>query len=191
MALQELYIVTGNSNKFKECKNYLDHALPEFRVEQKPLDLPEPQTLDIEEVAMVKAKAAWDHFKKPVLIDDGGFFLEEFPSFPGALSKYVFKGLGLEGFMRIAPVGTKCFFETCIVYADGPDSLHLFKGKCKGTFVMRPDYKPNKEMPYRPLFQPDGSTKTLEELFGTPEFETYHHRVMALKKFVEWYKNRK
>jgi len=68
-------VATGNNGKFAEIKGFLSKHYPNIKVEQCPLDLVEPQSLDLKEVATAKARAAWQILKRPVMVDDGGFLL--------------------------------------------------------------------------------------------------------------------
>ena len=85
-------IVTGNEKKFAEMR----HALAAFDipVQQLRVDVPELQTLDHEAVIRAKTLAAYTAAKQPVLVDDSGFYIENYHAFPGVFSKYVYQMIG-------------------------------------------------------------------------------------------------
>lgn len=186
---KNIIFVTGNADKFKEVQDYLKELDPEIVLEQIDLELPEYQGLDIRKIAGAKAKVAWDLVQKPMLIDDGGIYLERFNNFPGPLIKWVWEGMGLEGFWELAKPDPRAYFLSCLVYCYGPDSCEFFEGVCHGTIIKPPETATRKKMPFTDMLIPNGSTKTLNELRGTPEERVYHHRRKACALFVEWFKS--
>ena len=73
-----LTFVTGNNGKFKEVERYINELAPTITLKQAAIDLPECQSLDIRTVALGKAQKAWELLQAPVLIDDGGIYLERY-----------------------------------------------------------------------------------------------------------------
>lgn len=182
-----LYFVTTNASKFQEVSRWLAQLAPWIELEQASFDIPEHQSLDIREVALEKARHAWIKLKKPLIIDDGGVVLEKFGKFPGALSRYVYEGIGLEGLWLLAKDDPRAYFFSCLVYAD-QDQLEPFEGLTKGTIVApRPVTDP--AMPFTFFFVPAGTSKTVAEVWNTQEEEAIHHRFQALQKLVEYLKN--
>lgn len=186
--MHHILFVTGNTEKFKEVQRWLKELDPSIILEQAKVDLPEIQSLDVQKVALSKAKEAWNLFKKPLLIDDGGIYLEKYNKFPGTLSKYVFEGIGLEGVWLLAKEDPRTYFLCCLVYVDGPDSYQLFEGISRGITIQPRHAVKNLQLPYTEIFIPTGSEKTFSELKGTEEEKLYHHRLRAIKKLVDWLK---
>lgn len=180
--------VTTNNGKFEEVKRWLAQLDATLIIEQAAIDVPEYQSLDVQEVAFSKARDAYNLLKKPVLIDDGGLYLEKYNNFPGPLSKYVFQGIGFEGTWLLAQADPRAYFLNCLVYASGPCALQLFEGISKGRLIEPADFSGHKNLPYSSIFIPTGSTKTLAELRGSPEEQKYHHRFQALQNFVTWFR---
>ena len=185
----ELHFVTGNIGKFEEIKKFFKKQAPELRVIHENIDLDEIQSLDLKKVAIHKAKQAWQEIKKPLIVDDGGFFLEAYNNFPGALSKFVMQGIGIEGIFKLAESNSQASFRTYLVFSDGPDSYQLFEGVCAGKLVRRDDAIVDPRLPYRSFFQPAGFIKSYAELMSENREHDYHHRIKALNKFLEWYSN--
>ncbi|OGB84113.1 hypothetical protein A3F66_02865 [candidate division TM6 bacterium RIFCSPHIGHO2_12_FULL_32_22] len=75
---KEIYYATGNPVKFEEVKLYLDMHHPDIELKQFKEDIVEPQSDNQEEIAIFKAKQAWDKLKKPVLVDDSGIFIHKY-----------------------------------------------------------------------------------------------------------------
>lgn len=66
--------------------------------------------------------------------------------------------------------------------------INLFEGVCEGKIIHTP--RGTNGFGYDPLFVPNGYDKTFAEL-GTDLKNKISHRAMALKKFIEWTKEKK
>lgn len=186
MTNKTITFVTSNYSKFEEVKRWLNELDPSIALQEANIDLPEYQSLDIKEIGKGKAIHAWNMLKKPVLIDDGGIFLEQYPLFPGAFSKYVFQAIGLDGVWKLAHDAPNASMKCFLVYCDGLNSQYYFEGECKGRLIDPTQKVINKQVPYTEIFIPTGSTKTLSQLRDTVEEKQYHHRLKALKALVNW-----
>lgn len=91
--------VTGNQGKFKTA----EFMLKDFgvEVEQKPLDITEIQAETIEEVALDKAKKAFDQLKEPLFISDSGWIIPALKGFPGPYMKYINDWFEPEDFLNL------------------------------------------------------------------------------------------
>lgn len=63
--MKSLTFITGNAEKAKQLGQYLC-----FDVNHARLDIPEIQSLDLEEVATKKAKSAYSILQTAVLVED-------------------------------------------------------------------------------------------------------------------------
>lgn len=188
--MNEIYFVTGNHLKFNRIKKWLDELAPEIKLTQIDVDIPEIQSLDMEAVALEKAKAAYRLLKKPVLIDDSGIFLNQYNNFPGTLSKFVYEGVGLEGFWLLAKNDPRAYFKTCLVYADSEDNCKMFSAQCEGTIIEPQKNLPKSQMPYLYVFRAAGTDKRYDEIHNSEEAIKYDHRYKAMKSFIEWTKSK-
>jgi non-canonical purine NTP pyrophosphatase (RdgB/HAM1 family) len=134
MRLDDLVFVTSNMGKLREAEAVLERSLA-----HRGLDLPEPQTLDLAEVVRTKAKAAFEHLGRPVLVEDTALELAGLGGFPGPLVRWLLSSVGPEGICRIAD----CFGDfgataRCLVCAtDG--TVEVFgEGAVEGTIVRQP-----------------------------------------------------
>ncbi len=172
-------IVTGNTKKFTEIQT----ALNSFHIEteQVAIDLPEWQTTDHVRVVTEKARAAFERHQKPILVDDSGFYIEDYNNFPGVYSKDVYAMIGYSGLFALTTEGDRAAFHCYIAYMD--ESLQepvIFHATNDGVITHQFDTevaaKEYATMPYIPLFKAD--------IPGS------HHRIKTLQTFAEWYQSR-
>jgi non-canonical purine NTP pyrophosphatase (RdgB/HAM1 family) len=182
-----IYYATTNAGKFDEVKRYIDEHEPSIEIKQFDQDLPEIQTLDQKAIALDKANQAWNILQKPVLVDDSGVFFDHYNNFPGTMSKFIFKGIGFEGLLKLAEVDNRASFRLNMVYKDNNEKEHIFEGVCKGTIVKPQDFQAHASLPYDAIFLPAGSKQTMAKLRGTEEEKKYSYRLKGLQKFLEWY----
>ncbi|MHB9147601.1 MAG: non-canonical purine NTP pyrophosphatase [Candidatus Amoebophilus sp.] len=180
-----LTFVTGNNGKFKEVERYINELAPTITLKQAAIDLPECQSLDIRTVALGKAQKAWELLQAPVLIDDGGIYLERYHQFPGTLSKYVYQGIGLDGIWLLAKEDPRAYFLSCLVYITSPTDYHFFEGICQGTIIKPVSAVLDSHLPYTYMFVPNGQTKTMAQLRNTEAEKEFHHRLKAAKQLVK------
>jgi len=187
---KQLIIVTTNHGKFEEIKRYLQQLDPTIIVTQEALDLPEYQDMDIRNVALGKAQHAWELLKKPLMIDDGGIYIEKYNRFPGVFTKYVYEGIGLDGIWKLAQDDPRAYMLNCLVFIDGPNSYEFFEGITKGVLTAPVPEIVHKQLPYRSIFIPEGHDKTIDQLWLNSKDQSYSHRYKAVQKFIDWYEKR-
>ena len=132
--LEDLVFVTSNLGKLREAEAVLERTL-----DHHPLDLPEVQTLDLAEVVRSKARMAWEHFKRPILVEDTALELSGLGGFPGPLVKWLLESVGPEGICRIA----NCFGDSgatarCLVCATDGSSEVFGEGAVEGSIAPEP-----------------------------------------------------
>ncbi|HLN80494.1 MAG TPA: non-canonical purine NTP pyrophosphatase, partial [Thermoanaerobaculia bacterium] len=81
MILAGYAFVTGRPEKAQEALRM------GFALERIDLDLPEQQSVDPSEVALIKVRAAFDRLGRPVIVEDSGLEVLAWGGFPGALVK--------------------------------------------------------------------------------------------------------
>lgn len=185
--MKKIYYATGNSDKYETVFCYLEKNAPHIELRPHTQDLIEIQSYDQKEVALEKARQAWNLLQEPVLVDDSGVYFEKYNEFPGVLTKYVFKGIGLEGLWKLIEPGEKATFRLHLIYWYAPEKYEIFVGECAGTVTKQKKFLGTPQFPYDTLFIPDGSDKTYAELRQSGEHEVYDYRIGALKKFLHWY----
>jgi XTP/dITP diphosphohydrolase len=88
--------------------------------EQIDLDLPEIQTNLLTVISFDKCLQAYNQLGRPVVVDDTGIFFEAFNEFPGALSKFLYQGVGMKGMkgMFTEVENKHAHFQTVLTYMD-------------------------------------------------------------------------
>ena len=125
-------LVTGNAEKKKEIEAILGIPLAIASI-----DLPEIQSMDLEEVARAKADTAFARLQRPIIIDGVSFEVEAMNGFPGPLVKWWETVLGYEAMLELA-VGKSLAVRAVAmaVYTDGKQTI-LTEGEMKGVLAPR------------------------------------------------------
>ena len=134
MRLDDLVFVTSNLGKLREAEAVLGRSLDHCE-----LDLPELQTLDLEEVVRGKAGAAWKSLERPVLVEDTSLELAGLGGFPGPLIRWLLLSVGPEGICRISG----CFDDRratarCLICATDGTTEFFGEGVVEGTIAPSP-----------------------------------------------------
>jgi XTP/dITP diphosphohydrolase len=174
-------LVTGSAKKAEEYRS----ILPELQIETVSADVDEIQSLDLEEVARKKVRAVFAALNRPVVVDDTGFYLEEWKGLPGSLFKHFETTIGLDVAIRLLKGATsrRAYAKTCIAYFDGTEEFVVF-GQVDGV-VTEELRGPEGAFGFDYCFAPDGyGGKTYAEL-GKDVKNTMSHRYKALQAFKE------
>lgn len=134
MRLDDLVFVTSNIGKLREAEAVLG-----CRLDHRDLDLPELQTLDLHEIVRDKARSAWQHLGKPVLVEDTSLELAGLGGFPGPLVKWLLSSVGAEGICKVA----ECFEDAratarCLICATDGDTEVFGEGVVEGSIAPSP-----------------------------------------------------
>src|SRR3989344_139391 len=126
--LADLVIVTSNENKLAEINEILgtNHKVSK-------IDIPEIQSLDLDEIIACKAKVAYAKIKKPVLVEDISLEIKSLNGLPGTFVKFFLQKLGTEGTVKLVGKSkTDTTVTAAIAIYDGKN-LIMFKGKVTGS----------------------------------------------------------
>lgn len=186
-SISELYYATSSSDKLELVSRFLEKNAPHISLKPCTHNFIEIQSYDQQEVALDKARQAWEFLKKTVLIDDAGFYIAKYRDILGVLTKFVYRGIGLEGCMKLVNPGDKAYFKVTMVYWYAPGKYEIFIGQCHGHIVNPVQCGAREESTCETFFVPDGETRTIAELRAIGNFEKSHYRLDALKKFLHWY----
>ncbi|MEM1622704.1 MAG: XTP/dITP diphosphatase [Sulfolobales archaeon] len=179
-----LYLVSRNQGKIKE----LSYLSREYGIELIPLDIPkvEVQSESLQEVALYSATVAYLTVRKPVIVEDSGLYIKQLKMFPGALSSYVYKTIGVRGVLKLME-GVKdrgAFFKSVIALAaPRVRGVKLFQGVVYGTISDEP--RGTGGFGFDPIFIPSGYTKTFAEM-SVEEKNKVSHRAKAFRGLAEW-----
>lgn len=174
----KLLFITGNKGKLAEAQM----VIPE--IEQKNIDLPEIQELDIREVVRVKLEEAIKHVPDDVgiIIEDTSVVVDHMNGLPGPLIKWFLQSLGLMGIWGIVEnfPTHKATATSMIGYREPNGIIHYCGGSTEGVIV-----SPRGEsFGWDPLFLPDGCQKTFGEMSPVEKSETAM-RTKAFRKLKE------
>lgn len=96
----KIIYVTGNKFKLKMAESILEPL--GIKVESKKIiDLPEIQSDNIEDVAIVSAKYARNILNESVLKNDSGLVIPKLNNFPAAYSKYIESTITEDGILKL------------------------------------------------------------------------------------------
>lgn len=123
------YFVSGNSDKIFEVKNFFSKS--PIIIKNVALELEEIQSFNAYEVLKFKTFNAWNKIKKPIIIDDTGFYIEKYKYFPGTVTKLVNETIGISGLLKLVHHNDLCYFQTLVAYYDGL-IYKSFSGRVEG-----------------------------------------------------------
>jgi inosine triphosphate pyrophosphatase len=168
-------VVTGNPDKLAELKRLIPRHI---KFDHHDLDLPEIQSLDLEEIITDKVKRAYEVLKKPVLVEDVSAGLEALNGLPGPFIKFFNEKLGKDALYKLAGDNKATIIYCVVAYYDGQQLL-IGHGHVSGQVVPR-----RKEgFGFETVFQPDGYTQTFSEM--TDELkDQLSHRGRALRDLL-------
>jgi XTP/dITP diphosphohydrolase len=176
-----LAVVTSNLHKAREVAAFFQG---EIDTEHVNLECPEFRHSDVVEIARGKARFAWEHLRRPLIVDDTAFSVKALRGFPGPYAAYVLDTLGYQGILRLLDGVEErgASFETAVAYADG-EGIQAFRGRLEGIITHSP--RGREGFGYDPIFEVDG--RTLAEL-SLEEKSRISHRARALSAFGDWWR---
>lgn len=171
---QKFVVVTGNKNKLKEFNKILGTNYKLSKIE-----IPEIQSLDLDEVISQKAKAAYAKIKKPVIVDDVSLNIKELKGLPGTFVKFFIHTIGTEGTVKLLKnKKRKAIVTGAIAIYDGK-KIKIFKDRTFGTLIKKD--KGKNGFGFDTVFVPDGYKQTYAQM--SPDLKNkVSHRAKALKK---------
>ena len=122
--MKQIYFATKNKGKV----NSVNYSLSKYgiNVVHYELELPEPRTYDLQEIAIGKAKYAYNIIQKPCIAMDAGFFLKAYNGFPRTYVNFALETIGIKGILKLVEGENRaCEFNDVIAYYDGKESFVL------------------------------------------------------------------
>lgn len=128
-ATRELFFCSSNTGKYEHLLLNTQHINSVKIIQKHDLDIIEPQLNTVEEIALYKAKCAYEKLKKPVIVQDSGLVIKELNDFPGPYTKYASQTIGCSGILKLleGKSDRSCGFEGCLVFIDENGLEHTFK----------------------------------------------------------------
>ncbi len=174
-------LVTGNPGKLEEARRICGPEL-----EAVELDLPEIQSLDLEEVLRAKADEAWrrlgPRLGRPLVVEEAGLELAALGGFPGPLVKWLLEAVGVDGIARLGEAlgEPRATARAALLYRDG-ERVVVGRGATPGLLVRPP--RGGRGFGWDPVFAPAGSERTFAEM-AAEEKDAVGHRGRAWRDLL-------
>jgi XTP/dITP diphosphohydrolase len=175
----KIIMVTSNADKAAEVAVFFRGLL---EVDHVAFEIPEFRSDNVGEIAREKARFAYRQLKKPLIVDDTGFFIDALGGFPGSYASYVQNTIGNQGILTLMKEQANRIarFTTAISFADH-SGIYLFTGTLEGKITF--SCRGRDGFGYDPIFQV--GEKTLAEM-SIEEKSMISHRARALFAFRDW-----
>ncbi|MFH1589272.1 MAG: non-canonical purine NTP pyrophosphatase [archaeon] len=133
----KLYFVTSNKSKYEWARQRLKSA--NIELEQFKTDLPESRDFRVSDVAINKAKKAFEILKKPLLVEDRGFYIEALNGFPATFVGLMHKTMGVQGIIKLMEnnKNRKALFISVLAYVNEKGTIKIFEEREKGFIVTK------------------------------------------------------
>lgn len=195
--MKTVYFATSNAGKVRNAKS----ALKPFgiRVKQIAMDLIESRAEDPKDISLEKARQAYKKLKKPVIVEDSGFFISALGGFPMTHIKFSLSTLGVKGIL-LAMRGAKnrrAEWRMSLSYVYGPGKYRTFTFVEPGVLAAKP--RPVKRpmmSDYWRVYIPKmlkGNTRALSEMTDEDmkRWLAYFARHNQFMMFGHWYAGKK
>ena len=183
---RSVFFATGNTGKVDEARMIMEP----FAIRVKPFSGKGAEIqADIAEVASYSASTAARRYRRSLIVEDAGLFVEALDGFPGAFSSYVFETLGIRGLLTLLEQSESrnAYFRSAVAYCEPEGEPKVFEGKVSGTITRSPHGENG--FGFDPVFLPSNAKKTMGEL-SLAEKCAISHRGEAMRKFAAWYLKR-
>lgn len=178
--MNKFTFITSNKNKAREITEILGNG-----IKVRAIDIPEIQSLDLDEVIRAKAKTAFSIIKKPVVVEDISFEISELNGLPGTFVKFFMQKIGSQGTADLLKSRNRNTKVTAAIATYDGIKMKIFKGTVDGTLAKKDRGKSG--FAFDHIFIPKGQKKTYAEM--SPEIKNkISHRskaLLKLKKYLE------
>ena len=183
---EKIYYVSSNKFKLQTAQKCFNKFAPHFELVPLTLDFIEPQIIEQVSIAIAKAKQAYSQYKKPLLVDDVGFYINKYNNFPGTITGLVSRGLGFKGIKRLYDVGDAGYLRIVMVYIFGQDDYQVYDYQTD-CFLIKPEEINSIGEIFIQIAIPNGHDKTFYDLMDTDAFYDVMPRNKALKEFLHFF----
>ena len=180
--MKPVTFITGNPEKAAQLARHLN-----YEVVHKKLDIPEIQSLNLEEVATYKAHEAYRIMQSPVLVEDTSLTFTALGSLPGPLIKWFLISLENRKLAQILNTFTDRSATASVCFALCDESgVKIFTGETKGSIAKEP--RGEKGFAGDSIFIPNGYEKTWGEMDAEEQDKTSMRKI-ALQKLQVYLDN--
>lgn len=210
MKKKNIVFISGNEGKRKEVEEILGSE--KYCIINIDLDVPELQTISVEEVTKEKIRSAYELLKKNfsevikkfaekgvsvdnvndviVICEDTGLYIDDMNQFPGALIKFYLGSIGINGIIKMNG-NSKAKAQTVIGIIKYGKIMKPIAGNRTGKIATK--IVSTNSFGWDPVFIPDLSKtkyskyngKTYAELKKLDIKNKISHRTDAFKKFMK------
>jgi XTP/dITP diphosphohydrolase len=181
-------LVTSNPGKLAEARRILAREGVTPALEGVEVELPEIQSLDLQEVLAAKGREAWRRAGgraggRPLVVEETGLSLAVLGGFPGPLVRWMLEAVGAEGIARTArALGDDRAEARCaLLWLDGERTV-VGEGVAPGRLVLPP--RGEGGFGWDPVFVPEGEERTYGELPAEVK-DRIGHRGLAWRDLLE------
>lgn len=174
MKLSDIVVVTSNKHKVAEINKILG---TNYKISK--LEIPEIQSLNLDEIITKKAKTAYEIAKKPVLVTDVSLEIEALNGLPGPFVKFFVQTIGVGGTVNLIKSKNRNAIVTDALGLYDGITMKIFKGTLRGTLASKP--RGSAGFGFDVVFIPKGKKKTYAQMSSIEKNEI-SHRAIALKK---------
>ncbi len=176
--LGDIVFATSNPAKAREASHFLGR-----RVEARPLDVREIQSLSFETVVRAKALEASRVLGTAVLVDDSGLSLLAWHGYPGPFTRWAIDATGEDGFARLVDaVGDRRAEAVAALAVARPGDLEndvlVVVGRVSGRIAPAP--RGTNGFGWDVIFIPEGEDRTYAEM-DAGEKNADSHRARAFR----------
>ena len=180
-------MITGNKGKLDEFIDLL--AMDSIEMTHQKLDLPEIQSMNLDEIGRVKTESALtftDEIQSfdAVLTDDTALSCKGLKGLPGPFIKWFLESVGADGILEAIEKKEKTTTASCVlsmgIIASG--EIIQFRGDVKGELV---EPKGEGGFGWDRIFQPDSHPITYGEMDRDLK-NTLSHRAIAVQELKKW-----
>ncbi len=161
----KLNFATTNSGKVLTMQR--DLAPFGIDVVQQSIDIPEPRSNDVQEIAEHKVRYAYHRLAAPVMVMDAGFYIDALNGFPRAFVNFALETIGIAGLLKLVAEDRRCEFRECIAYLDERlETPKFFITHIRGQLAheRRGTLHEGHWSDLALVFIPEGRTRTLAEM---------------------------
>jgi XTP/dITP diphosphohydrolase len=170
----DIYFATTNQGKVQSLQRDLEKY--GISVIHTPIELNEPRSSDVQEIASSKIQQAYQKIQKPTIVVDAGFYIDSLNGFPRAFVNFSLETIGLEGILRLTEGKQRgCEFRECLAYLDKKlKEPKYFITHIRGKLAEKKQGSMQKHLwsELGLIFIPEGSEKTLAQ--------------MSYSEYLEW-----
>ena len=192
--MRKVHFATTNKGKVSSVGG----ALRPYGIEvaHYPIELPEPRSDSLKEIARSKVVFAYDQIKRPCFALDSGFYVGSLNGFPRTFVNFALDTIGIEGILKLVDSKPRdCVFKNCLAYLDsGLTEPAYFESEATGVLSDSPagDTRDYHWSELFKIFIPTGSDKTLAEM-SFDEYQGWRRQRQSesfTTKFGEWFSKR-